>query len=88
MLIKNAHFVTERMKSDKSMAESHVRVFKQLFPDLFSLLSRVQPEEVFEIYEKYKEHEVFRLEMETISSPMGREWIANELRMMREYKEQ
>ena len=87
MLIKNAHFVTDRMKSDRLMAESHVRVFKQLFPDLYSLLRRVQPEEVFEIYEKYKEHEVFRLEMETLFSPKGREWVANELRMIKEYKE-
>ena len=87
LLIKNAHFVTDRMNADKPMAESHVRVFKELFPDLFSLLMRVQPEEAFEIYEKYKSHQVYHAEMEALLSPKGKEWVINELKMIREYAE-
>jgi len=87
MLIKNAHFVTDRMKADKTIAESHIRVFKQLFPDLYNLLRKVRPEEAFEVYERYKDHEVYRAEMELLLSPKGREWVATELRMIKEHSE-
>ena len=85
MLLKNAHFVTDRMRADKPIAESHIRVFRQLFPDLYSLLMKVRPEEAFEIYEKYKDHQVYHEEMEILLTPKGREWVTNELKMIKEY---
>jgi len=73
MLIKNTRFVADRMKADKPIAECHIRVFKQLPPGIYSLLKKVQLEETFEVYEKYKDHEVYRTEMELLLSPKGKE---------------
>jgi hypothetical protein len=83
--VRHMHLVSERIKSNRQLTEDNLRIIKNLFPDLFSILTKIQPEEAFEIFEKYKDHSFFCVDMAIVLSPKGKECVANELKKIREY---
>lgn len=77
--------MSERVKNGRQLTEENVRIVKSLFPDLYSILARIQPEEAFEIFERYKDHPFFCKDMEIVLTPNGKECVARELEMIREH---
>jgi hypothetical protein len=87
LLMRHVHLVSERIKSDKRLTEDNLRIIKELFPELFTILTRISPEYTFEIFEKYKDHQFFIRDIAVLLTPKGRELVAIELQMIREYAE-
>jgi len=87
LFIRHVHLVSERVKNDKQLTEENPRIIKSLFPDLYSILARIQPEEAFEIFERYKDHPFFCKDMEIVLTPKGKECVTNELKMIKEHAE-
>lgn len=79
------HLVSERIKSGRQLTEDNVRIIKNLFPDLYSIFARIQPEEAFEIFERYKDHPFFCKDMEVVLTSKGKECVTNELKMIKEH---
>jgi len=85
LFIRHAHLVSERIKSDRQLTEDNLRMIKSLFPDLYSILARIRPEEAFEIFKRYKDHPFFCNDMEVVLSPKGKECVERELEMIRQH---
>ena len=77
--------MSERVKSDKQLTEDNLRIIKNLFPDVYSILARIRPEEAFEIFERYKDHPFFCKDMEIVLTPKGKECVTRELEMIRKH---
>ena len=87
LVVRNAHLVSPRIGKDMQDSKERVFIFKSLFPELYSVLKRVTPEETFDIYERYKDHPVFREDIHNALTPHGREWIIKELEMIKKHAE-
>lgn len=87
VVIRHAHLVSDRVKTNKQLTEENLRAIKSHFPDLFAVLVRIKPEEAFEIFERYKDHPFFCKDMAIVLTPKGKECVARELEMIREHAE-
>jgi len=83
LFVRHVHLISERIKSDKPLTEDLLLFIKKLYPELFSILTRIQPEEAFIIFEKYKGHPFYRADMEIVLSPKGKEIVIRELEIIR-----
>jgi hypothetical protein len=77
--------MSDRVKNGRQLTEENVRIGKSLFPDLYPILARIQPEEAFEIFERYRDHPFFCKDMEIVLTPTGKECVARDLEMIREH---
>jgi hypothetical protein len=85
LFVRHTHLVSERIKNDRQLTEDNLRTIKSLFPDVYSVLTKIQPEEAFSIFERYKDHPFFCKDVEILLSPKGRECVARELEMIKEH---
>jgi hypothetical protein len=85
LFIRRVHLVSERVKKDRQLTEDNLRLIKNLFPEVYSILTRIQPDEAFRIFEKYKDHPFYQADIEIVLSPKGKEMVTRELEMIREH---
>ena len=87
LIVRNVHLVSDRIENNMPLSEDRLFFFKNLFSDLFSVLSRATPEEVFAIFEQHRDHPFFARDIETVLTPRGKEFLTGELKMIRENAE-
>jgi len=86
LLVRHAYLASSRIKDGSPPSEDKINVLRDMFPDLVSILTKIQPEEAFEIFGRYKDHPIFRKDIEIILTPNGKEWMTRELKMIREHE--
>lgn len=79
------HLASNRIADGRQPSEDKVDSLMRLFPDLVSVLKKIQPEEAFEILGRYKDHPIFRKDIEIILTPKGKEWVEKGLGLIREH---
>ena len=75
LFIRHAYLASSRIKDGSPTSEDKIDVLKGMLPDLVSILTKIQPEEAFEIFGRYKDHPIFRKDIEVILTPNGKEWL-------------
>jgi len=85
LLVRHAYLASSRIKDGSPPSEDKINVLRDMFPDLVSILTKIQPEEAFEILGKYKDHPIFHKDIEIILTPKGKEWVEKGLGLMREH---
>ncbi len=87
LFIRHIHLVAERVKNDRDLTEDNIRMIRDLFPELLSILSRLTTEEAYDVFAKYKDQEFFGADIEALLTPKGRVRVANELRLIKEFSQ-
>jgi len=85
LLVRHAYLASSRIKDGSPPSEDKINVLRDMFPDLVSILTKIRPEEAFEILGRYKDHPIFRKDIEIILTPNGKEWMEKGLELMREH---
>ena len=83
VLVRHVHLLSERIRTDKELTSDRLHFIKDVFPDLYSILAKLQPDETIKIFEKYRDHPFFKTDMEIALSPKGKEWVAKEVELFR-----
>ena len=86
LLVRHAYLASSRIRDGSPPSEDRIDKLKEMFPDLLSILMKIQSEEAFEIFGRYKDHPIFRKDIEIILTPNGKEWMTRELKMIREHE--
>jgi len=86
LLIRHVHLASSRINDGRPPSEDKIDSLRRLFPDLVSILTKIQPEEAFEIFGRYKDHSIFRKDIGVILTPNGKEWIEKGLGMIGKYR--
>jgi len=85
LLLRHAYLASSRIKDGTPPSEDKINVLRDMFPDLVSILTKIRPEEAFEILGRYKDHPIFRKDIGIILTPNGKEWLEKWLASMREH---
>jgi hypothetical protein len=85
LLVRHAYIASSRIRDGGPPSEDRIDVLKGMLPDLVSILTKIRPEEAFEILGRYKDNPMFRKDIEIILTPNGKEWLEKWLASMREH---
>ena len=85
LFVRHAYIASSRIKDGGPPSEDRIDVLKGMLPDLVSILTKIRPEEAFEILGRYKDNPMFRKDIEIILTPNGKEWLEKWLASMREH---
>ena len=86
LLVRHAYLASSGIKDGGPPSEDRIDKLKEMFPGLLSILTKIRPEEAFEIFGRYRDHPIFRKDIEIILTPNGKEWMTRELKMIREHE--
>lgn len=85
LIIRHVHLASSRIEDGRPPSEDKLGSFSRMFPDLVSVLTKIQPEEAFDVFGRYKDHPIFRKDIGIILTPKGKEWVEKGLGLMREH---
>ena len=85
LLVRHAYLASSGIKDGGPPSEDRIDKLKEMFPGLLSILTKIRPEEAFEIFGRYRDHPIFRKDIEIILTPNGKEWMEKGLELMREH---
>ena len=85
LLVRHAYLASSGIKDGGPPSEDRIDKLKEMFPGLLSILTKIRPEEAFEILGKYRDHPIFHKDIEIILTPNGKEWLEKWLASMREH---
>jgi hypothetical protein len=85
LFVRHAYIASGRIKAGGPPSEDRIDVLRGMLPDLVSILTKIQPEEAFEMLGRYRDHPIFHKDIEIILTPNGKEWLEKWLTSIREH---